>query len=190
MKLLLLCLAVAYVAGQVPLPCVSPRQFEGRFMRFDRERQLQEYAKISYDEDQRRVREIEEREEGSEREYFDKLYLHNIGLEYRFNLKTRQCNATAISRSFTPFGVPNGANFSGIGVLGVSGIPNEHVNVEFFEGRYENNPYFIAVTQPGCFPVQFGYYSEQTGYDHRTFIDVTLGVPDPNVFIPPKECIG
>lgn len=37
-----------------------------------------ELAKLSYDETNRRAREIEEVQVGQDREYYDVLYLHNI----------------------------------------------------------------------------------------------------------------
>ncbi|ESO90087.1 hypothetical protein LOTGIDRAFT_233900 [Lottia gigantea] len=190
MKYLLLALTVTAVAGQLPLPCTSPRQFESRFARFDREKNFQEFAKVSYDEDQKRVREIEEVAIGSTKDYYDVLYLHNIGIEYRFNLRTRKCNVTTISKTFIPFSVPGFAKFAGQGNIGVAGFTNEHVDIQLFEGKTpEGHPLFISVTSPDCFPVNFGYYSPTVGYDHRNFYDVTVGIRDPNVFIPPSECI-
>ena len=44
----------------------------------DRSKQFSEFGKVSYDETNQRVRIIEQVIEGTEKEYFDTLYLHNI----------------------------------------------------------------------------------------------------------------
>lgn len=44
----------------------------------DRAKMFGELAKLSYDETNRRAREIEEVQIGQDREYYDVLYLHNI----------------------------------------------------------------------------------------------------------------
>lgn len=45
---------------------------------FDRAKSFYQFAKLSYDETNRRAREIEEVAIGSEKDYYDVLYLHNI----------------------------------------------------------------------------------------------------------------
>ncbi|KAK6182226.1 hypothetical protein SNE40_009954 [Patella caerulea] len=189
MKLLLvLCFAVATVLSQQPRPCESPKQWEGRLSRYDRTRQFFQRARVSYDELDRRVREIEEVEIGKTVDYYDVLYLHNVGLEYRLNLKTRQCTLTPLTRPFIPAGLPPDANYRGQATLGASGIPDEYTEVVLFDGTFEGNQYFGVVTYPDCVPVESGFYSNRTGSVRTNFYDISLGVADPSVFVPPTEC--
>ncbi|XP_033736122.1 mammalian ependymin-related protein 1-like [Pecten maximus] len=176
--------------AQLPRPCESPKQWEARMFTQDMSKNFTGYAKGSYDETQRRFREIEEVEFGSDREYFDVLYLHNVGKEYRFNLKTRQCNVTNLTRPFRPFGVPPEGKFEGSATVGAAGVPNEFMAVNNFYGNFsDGDRFFGTVTNPDCIPIASGFYSENTGFVHRTFFDLNIGIADPMVFIPPKECL-
>jgi hypothetical protein len=50
--------------------------------------------------------------------------------------------------------------------------------------------YFSTWTYRGCIPVSRNTVSEKYGSGHLSFYDVTLGISDPNVFIPPRECLS
>merc|ERR1712126_339245 len=188
----LLCVVgLSLVAGQQPRPCDTPPQWEGRLMRRDFSKNFTEYAKITYDETNRRVREIAEMDIGSDREVFDRLYLHNENKEYRLDLKTRKCNVTTLTRPFIPFGLPRDATYDGEANVGPVNIPGEHATVINFHGHTEDGgQYYGEVTFPDCVPVSTGYYSNRTGAVHSSFYDITAGIPDPNVFTPPSECQG
>ncbi|KAK7482188.1 hypothetical protein BaRGS_00026537 [Batillaria attramentaria] len=150
--ILLLAATLAY--AQQPKPCTSPAQWEGRFYRTDYSKNFTQYARISYDETNKRVRETEEIETSTERDYYDVLRLFNENKEYRLNLRDRKCNVTALTRKWYPFGIPDEGN------------------------------------SPDCVPVTFGFRSNQTGFVHTTFYDVTNGIVNPTVFNPPSECQG
>ncbi|XP_046579866.1 mammalian ependymin-related protein 1-like [Haliotis rubra] len=184
-SLALLCVVTL---AQLPHPCRSPEEFEGRVVTFDPDRRFFSSARFAYDDRQRRVRESEEVDVGRDVDYFDRLFLFNENKEYRVNVRTRQCNVTGVSRPWIPFGVPPDAMFNGTGDIGASGVPDEHVIVNIFNGVDDNNPYFLTVSATDCIPIQAGFYSNQTGGVIRNFFDITLGISDPEVFIPPKEC--
>ncbi|XP_045169094.1 mammalian ependymin-related protein 1-like [Mercenaria mercenaria] len=186
--LALLCLAV-YCAAQQPTPCKSPEQWEGRIYRSDRSKEFAEIGKVSYDETNMRVRIIEEREIGSEKDYYDTLYLHNIRREYKFNLKTKQCNVTTLMRPFRPFGVPPFAKFLFEAEIGAAGVPGESLIAQTWDGEFEDKSRFVStVTYPDCVPLSSGFYSNETGFVQSDFFDISLGISDPMVFIPPQEC--
>ncbi|ESO90086.1 hypothetical protein LOTGIDRAFT_218124 [Lottia gigantea] len=186
--LLVFCVAVVSVLSQTPNPCVSPKQWEGRLFRYDRSKNFLQRARISYDELDRRVREVEEIEIGQTRDYYDVLYLHNIGIEYRLNFRTKNCTITPLTRPFIPAGLPEDAKYRGEATIGPAGVPDEHLTAVLFDGEFEGNPYFGAVTYPSCAPIETGFYSNRTGTVHSTYFDITLGITDPSVFIPPSEC--
>ncbi|XP_025105690.1 mammalian ependymin-related protein 1-like [Pomacea canaliculata] len=183
-------LAFGLVATQEPRPCVSPPQWEGRLFRNDWSKNFTQIAQISYDETNRRVREIEELDFSTGRDYFDVLYLHNINVEYRLNLRTRQCNTTTLSRPFIPFGVPPDARYDVEYTVGPANIPEEHITVIRFDGNITEGAYFGTVTSPDCVPVTSGFFSNRTGFIHSTFYDITTGIPDPSVFVPPRSAHG
>ena len=53
-------------------------------------------------------------------------------VEYRVNLKTRQCNKTTPYRDWRYRGIPSNAQFQAETVIGAAGIPNEHVTINIF----------------------------------------------------------
>ncbi|KAK7482196.1 hypothetical protein BaRGS_00026545 [Batillaria attramentaria] len=175
-------------AAQQPKPCETPPQWEGRFVRTDYEKKFFQAAKISYDENEKRVREIEEIEIDNDRDYYDVLYLHNMNKEYRLNLRTRKCNTTTLSRPWFPFGVPPEAEYDGEAVIGPVNIDNEHVTIVRFHGRVAEGDFFGTVSFPDCIPINSGFFSNRTGFVETTFFDITTGIPDPTVFNPPSEC--
>ncbi|KAL4237795.1 Mammalian ependymin-related protein 1 [Mactra antiquata] len=186
--LAVICLAV-YCAAQTPEPCQSPQQWEGRIFRSDRTKQEAMIGKVSYDETNKRVRIIEEVEQGTEKDYYDVLWLHNIQREYRFNLKTRKCNVTTLMRPFRPFGVPPFAKFVFEAEIGAAGVPGESLIAQTWDGEFEDKSRFVvSVTYPDCVPLNSGFYSESTGFEQSDFFDVSLGISDPMAFIPPREC--
>ncbi|XP_069119257.1 mammalian ependymin-related protein 1-like [Argopecten irradians] len=178
---------VAYCQG----PCESPKQWEARVLTLDRSKNFTQFGKVSYDETQRRERIIEEVQFGSDRDYFDTLFLHNVGKGYILNLKTRKCNVTNLTEPFIPRGIPREAEFEGEATIGAAGIPGEFMVVENFKGTFRSTGarFFGVSTVPNCMPIEFGYYSERTGFVQQTMFDVNIGIADPNVFIPPRECL-
>ncbi|XP_035826505.1 mammalian ependymin-related protein 1-like [Aplysia californica] len=111
--------------------------------------------------------------------------------EYKINLKARNCTVGALTRPFIHFGIPPDAKYTGTANVGPVNIPDEHATVILFEGtdRESGGFYYGEVTSPDCVPVASGYYSNQTGYLHTSFYDITGGIPDPSVFIPPSNCV-
>ncbi|XP_046333353.2 mammalian ependymin-related protein 1-like [Haliotis rufescens] len=109
---------------------------------------------------------------------------------YKLNLLTHECNVTANPRPCRSYSVPPDARFRGTADVGAAGVPDEHVIVNVFDGRDEdNNPYYMTMTGADCLPIQTGFFSNETGAVVRYFYDVSIGISDPDVFIPPKECV-
>ncbi|RUS86543.1 hypothetical protein EGW08_005682 [Elysia chlorotica] len=183
-------LLVAVVNAQLPQPCQTPPQWQGKFIRRDESKNFTQYADISYDLVNRRVREVEYVEEGTDRDYEDVLYLHNINKEYRINLKLKNCTVSALTRPFIHFGLPPDAKYMGTANIGPVNFPDEHATVILFEGedKQEGTFYYGEVTTPDCVPVNTGFFTNRTGYVHTSFFDITGGIPDPSVFIPPTGC--
>merc|ERR1712121_633824 len=182
---IVLCALVAAAAAQQPKPCQTPPQWQGRFERRADKFNYTKYAEITYDETNKRVREVEFLVEGSNKTAYDVLYLHNVNEEYRIDLKTKNCTKHPLSRPFIHFGIPPEARYVGSEVVGPVNIPDEHMTVISFEGEDRENDahYYGDVTAPDCIPVSNGYISNKTGFMHTMFFDITGGIPDPTVFI-------
>ncbi|XP_041354560.1 mammalian ependymin-related protein 1-like [Gigantopelta aegis] len=190
MFLLAVLVTVVIVGAQEPHPCESPKQFEGRQATFDHQRKSQIFARFAYDDIEKRFREIEIEQFGKQHAFYDTLYLHNVGLEYKLDLRTRKCNVTAITSPFRPFAIPPDAKFKGAVVYGAAGIPNQHVNLNRFEGEMGELQFEMFHTSPNCIPVQVSFFKNSTRVvKHRQFYDVSVGISDPEAFIPPKDCI-
>merc|ERR1711963_457892 len=154
---------VAFAAAQVPRPCQSPAQWEGRIYRSDESKNFMQFAKISYDETNK----------------------------YRLALKTRKCNVTTMTRPFYPAGIPEEGKYVGEAVVGPVNIASEHVTVVTYDGRFsDGSDFYGAVSYPDCVPISSGYYSNRTGFVHTSYYDIVAGLPDPSVFVPPTECLG
>ena len=50
--------------------------------------------------------------------------------------------------------------------------------------------YISQWTYNGCLPVHRTTFSQKYGTSHLSFFDVTIGLRDPNVFIPRRECLS
>ncbi|KAI8479985.1 Mammalian ependymin- protein 1 [Branchiostoma belcheri] len=190
--LLFLFVAVAAVYSQVPERCEAPQAFESKIGRLDTIRGFFLRAKVSYDARNMRTRVIEEVETREERDYYDVLYLHNTqpGKEYRFNLKTKQCETRALNTTFRRFEIPDFARPLGEFTVGTKGEPGEGVDVTLWGGRTEDGADWAGVfTLAGCVPVNDRYIRNATSFDNIDFYDVTLGIANASVFIPPHECM-
>ncbi|XP_035699305.1 mammalian ependymin-related protein 1-like isoform X2 [Branchiostoma floridae] len=194
MKVLLLLLLAAAAYGQVPEPCRAPSVFESNIGMQDSTRGSYVRAKLSYDRYNMRIRRIEEVDERMEKEFFDVLYLLNTmpGKEYRFNLRTKQCVTRELNYAFRPIEIPPNATHMGDFTIGTKGAPHEGVEVSLWgdRNREEGAEWVGSFTSTGCVPVSDMFYSNRTGRVTTEFFDVTLGIADANVFIPPRECMG
>ena len=152
-------------------------------------------ARISYDAIYRRERVIEEYTLGSDDEYYDVLYLHDDNIEYRFNLKSRNCTKQTITRPWVDFGIPANATNFGESYLGSSAVPNANLlatlwGYQFVDEKGSKVDYFGVWTYTGCLPLSIRYRSEDNDFDLLySFFDISPGIEDPNVFIPRRECL-
>ncbi|KAK7482189.1 hypothetical protein BaRGS_00026538 [Batillaria attramentaria] len=186
MSVPILLFAATLAAAQDSKPCETPSQWEGSYVRTDYEKTFSQAARIGYDETEKRVRETEEIDIDNERDYYDVLYLHNMNKEYRLNLRTRKCNTTTLSRPWLPFGLPSGAVYDV--VYDVIGPVDTNVVSVRFSGTLTEGDFVGTVSFPDCIPIDFGFYSNHTGFVHTRFFDITTGILDPTVFHPPPEC--
>jgi len=185
---------VAAVGAQVPRPCESPREWNGRMFQVDRSKNVTVLGKLSYDEPNQRVRFIEDVDVSGKRYFFDYIILYGEGLLYQIELsinRTGECKVYKFEEPFRPAEIPPDAKFAVEAYIGSSAGYGEGVLVNTFYGEEEREgqkAYYVAtVTEVGCVPVQSVAYSQRTGVIHTSFYDVMLGV-DPEHFVPPSDC--
>ncbi|XP_065177896.1 mammalian ependymin-related protein 1-like [Sycon ciliatum] len=188
--LLVVALLVVVARSQVPEPCEAPNVWEGRVFEVVPSRRFERFGKISYDKLGERFRIIEELNGGNTTVRYDELYLHKEKIRYRFNLNTRVCTKEALTEPFQPIEVVTGARFESELYIGSSSVPGGSVAVDLFGGeRTVEGPYQATFTTLQCIPVTSAHVSPTYGFVHWNFYDVTLGISDPNVFIPRSECL-
>ncbi|VDI66667.1 Hypothetical predicted protein [Mytilus galloprovincialis] len=169
MKIIITLCCLVAVQSQVPTPCESPKQWEGEILRVDRSNHaelhlLDQRIKVSYDEVNQRLREIDRFSFTSDNPMFEVIYLHKLNKKYIVNLKTRQCNVSTVTMPFRPLGVPVGATFTGYSTLGASGLQGQFLNVASWYSTEGPNRYYGSVSTPDCFPVEYNYYSPPVGF--------------------------
>ncbi|KAK3093412.1 hypothetical protein FSP39_015267 [Pinctada imbricata] len=157
----------------------------------DRSQNYMERRRLSYDETNKRERKIAEIEEGSTRSFYDVLSLHNEGKEYTLDLRTRKCNVTTLTRPFFYRGVLPGSTFQYLSEIGASGVPYESTIVAGFAGNSSTGSehHVSIVSYPSCVPIQNQHF-RGNDYEESNYYNITIGIRDPAVFIPPEECIG
>merc|ERR1711860_55238 len=183
---------IAVSAAQFPDACESPKQWEARRLRVDRNKQFTEIAFHQYDEENMRTRSKEEIQQGEERNFYDKIHLYGERKQYTINLRTNQCNVTAITHPFRRIGIPSGAKFRFENEVGASQIAGEHMTVQGWDGTFEDGAkFFVQVTYPDCIPLTFDAFSNSTDeHFEERYYDLKTGIHDPADFIPPSQCIG
>ena len=121
---------------------------------------------------------------------FDILELHSIKQAYVTNLGTRTCHIHPITWPWVGHDIPAAANFEGYETIGA--YPDFITLTQWVQtnatGRGGPGHRYLTFTANGCVPVRDDFFSNATGFTYEEFSDVTLGLHDPNIFIPPQGC--
>ncbi|XP_065919767.1 mammalian ependymin-related protein 1-like [Dysidea avara] len=195
MKAIVLVLFVAIVTSQAQ-QCTTPQQWESQIFSFYSTSESTEPTAIrrgkeSYDATNFRRRFIEELDTSrTDRNYYDELYLHKEGVGYRLNLKTRECEKFPLTEPWHPTEVPENTTLDGTYYLGSTSVPNNYVEMNFYHGYTDRGYYRGSWTVRDCLPFVHSYLMTQPSpsYHRTTHLDITPGLSDPNVFVPPQEC--
>jgi hypothetical protein len=125
---LVLCL-VGIAVAQRPVPCVTPPQWEGRFIDINEKQQFGLEGRLSYDSVYHRERIAEEIEEGRHDDFFDILTLFESQIEFAYNFRTRNCTRRPITRPWRDFGIRANDTSFGEAYIGSSAFPGAGVLV-------------------------------------------------------------
>jgi hypothetical protein len=197
---------IGAAAAQLPKPCLYPEQFTAQTHRFNYAKNVLERGEVVYDARGERLFETETFKgvDNPGEKSYEILYLFAEGVHYKVDRETRECYgpiAIPNHQRFSRFGVAKNATFHAAVTEGVT--PNV---IDIHQFGIRNQPNFDGSTQSAwyhvtaaeCMPTQiFHFYTIKDQPDvldlekseTTNFYDVVLGIEDPNVFIPPRDCI-
>jgi len=178
-------LAIVFVHAQTR--CVSPKDFEANVITFDPVKQFFARGLFSYDEVRERTSMYEE-VDATKREHFHHITLYKEKKSYHINLKTKECKSETITWKFHKLGVPANATFDRQAIIGTDAVGGAGVLVNQWRDDQSDDFWMGTFTDKECLMVTEGFFSNKTGFVHTSVYDITLGISDPNVFIPPSEC--
>ncbi|XP_078393170.1 ependymin-like [Cetorhinus maximus] len=173
-----------------PEPCESPKLLEGQMSSFNMTKGTGEFAKFAYDAVQKRIYALTTALFGGEKGQVVDIKLYQESVQYTFYLANRTCVKQPLQVPFEPIRVPDNAKFLSQMYVGSSASPREGLlaNVWIVEG--DSGFCVMTFTEYGCLPLSFLYRgSKDSGLNLDSFVDLTYGISDPNVFKPPAECL-
>jgi len=190
---LVLCL-IGIAAAQRPRPCTTPPQWEGRVFDFDEKQAFRMEGRFSYDGTYHRERLADEVEEGTQDHFYDVLTLFDSKIEFVYNFRARNCSRREVTREWRDFGIRANDTSYGEAYVGSSAFPGSGVLATIWGGNFttpnETISHVSTWTYNGCFPIARTSWGQRLGVAHLSFFDITLGIRDPNVFIPRRECLS
>lgn len=115
-------------------------------------------------------------------------FLFKQKVMYYFHPKIRTCVKYPLRVPFQPIAVPKNATFISQMLIGSSASSDEGLLVNIW-GLKSNVSYdSLTFTAHGCFPVSKLSDHKEAGWSIETFMNMTLGIRNPNIFQPPAEC--
>uniref|UniRef100_H2ZDH4 Mammalian ependymin-related protein 1 n=1 Tax=Ciona savignyi TaxID=51511 RepID=H2ZDH4_CIOSA len=192
MKLLILSFSalIVFAAAQ---HCISPDVFESRIISYDHRTGYYAAGWLAYDANTERIRVIEDAYENSTKTHYDTLFAYKEKAEYRINTSTNKCTKLALNEKFIPIGVYPNSTYVGNFILGTLGAPGAGVIVQEWSHKVTTGVWYQMFTDHGCIPVHSMFYGKDSaGMDvhyHHEYMDVSLGVREPEIFDIPKQCL-
>eukprot|EP00117_Sycon_ciliatum_P004793 scpid86964/ scgid9014/ Mammalian ependymin-related protein 1 len=185
------------------VPCDSPVQWEAGYAMFNpREgHEFTVHGRYSYDKLNLRKRRYEEVDDIMHPDYqfLEVIELFKDEKRYVIDMRTRLCHEEPLyhpdekNNGFHDHDVPSGARLDGVRVLGCKDVEEGYLNISQWSYRYVDRQYNWAgsFTFDKCIPTRSDAFNSTTfGLIFEEFYDVVPGISDPNVFIPPAQCIG
>ncbi|OZA43274.1 MAG: hypothetical protein B7X84_03595 [Alphaproteobacteria bacterium 17-39-52] len=109
---------------------------------------------------------------------------------YVTDIDSRTCYYYPINWPFVAHDIPADAVFEGYESIG--SYP-DYVTLSQWIIANASSPSgvghrYMTFTSQGCVPVRDDFFNNATGFSYMEFSDVTLGLHDPNIFVPPTGC--
>eukprot|EP00041_Stephanoeca_diplocostata_P017162 m.341492 g.341492 ORF g.341492 m.341492 type:complete len:209 (+) comp20611_c0_seq2:94-720(+) len=188
------------VSAQPAEPCNSPYKF-GATQKLMDPHAIDVVSReflITYDAEFKRVyrSEVELPNHEANRTYFDVLDLYNYqgGVYYKIDRKSGKCTKGVLDTQFIPHRVEENSTFAGEFTIGstaqIDGVTAGNVEVQAWRRETDKYVWQGVFTTTGCIPVRtiVTDKSDRTVFATNEFYDVILGIPNPEVFIPPRQC--
>jgi len=194
MKNILLFVCLVVVFGQQPYPCTSPQQWEAQFNRIDQVRGFFEWGHYAYDSVRNRTAEVQNIPTATG---FQQIWVMNLWhLSPPTRLQVNQtanpwtCNKTTIEYPFRYYGAGNDT-FATEDIIGCSAITDGYVDTTSWVHSWANGTDHHTFTRRGCIPVSRVTVQNNTKPNdvrQDNWFDVVIGIPNPNIFVPPESC--
>jgi hypothetical protein len=126
--ILALCL-LGFVAAQVPVPCTTPPQWEGRLFEVNEQEQFMVRGRLSYDSLYHRERFVDEVDVGRQESFYDTIALFDSQVEYIYDFRARNCTRRPLTRPWRDFGIRPDARSMGEAYVGTSALPSSGILV-------------------------------------------------------------
>ncbi|XP_060711542.1 mammalian ependymin-related protein 1-like [Hemiscyllium ocellatum] len=173
-----------------PQPCRGPNLLEGQMLTVDPSKHFEMWSKFAFDGTHKRIstKSVLLMEKGVKISVYNFL-LYKQNIMYQFYPQNKTCVKLPLRVPFLPIAIPRNATFVSQIYIGGSSAPREGVLANVWRGEIDTVQYVATFTDVGCLPVSEVVYTKETGWVTELFYDLTLGISDPDVFIPPPNCL-
>ncbi|XP_043538537.1 mammalian ependymin-related protein 1-like [Chiloscyllium plagiosum] len=177
-------------AKNQPQPCYGPKLLEGQMVTFDPSKHFEMWSKFAFDGIQKRIctKSVLMMDKGVKISVYNFL-LYKENIMFQFYPQNNTCVKTPLRVPFLPIAIPRNATFVSQIYIGGSSAPREGILANVWSGEINTVHYMATFTEVGCLPVSEVIYTKETGWVTEMFYDLTTGISDPNVFIPPPKCL-
>eukprot|EP00043_Microstomoeca_roanoka_P029539 m.22209 g.22209 ORF g.22209 m.22209 type:complete len:208 (-) comp9268_c0_seq1:208-831(-) len=179
--------------------CEMPQEWEARTVRFDPNRRpylnhssdYRTWGRYAYDGIDLRKWMLDEvvLGGGDNPKRYMVLELYREQQVYVTDLSNYECKIYDLTHRFHRHDINPNATFIGNEILGFG--QDQILLSQWFanDTTYHGEPSTDYQTfTMNCVPVRDDHYTEETGFHYEEFSDVTLGISDPNIWIPSPSC--
>ncbi|CAF1351291.1 unnamed protein product [Adineta steineri] len=188
----ILCLASVVIAQQ-PCPCTSPSQWEASVHSSNLKLDADLVGQLSYDSIYQRTRILQHVKVGTTETYYDIITFYDAKLVFIVNMKNGECSRSTFDQPWSDFGIQSDATSLGEAYIGSSTIHDAGLFVTIWSGNQtiplnETARYIQTWTSENCLPVSNIVFEPSGSINYMWYYNITLGIQDSNVFIPPARC--
>jgi hypothetical protein len=209
LSIFVLCL-IGVVVGQVPRPCTTTGQWEAHVHSSNPKLEADLRAEVSYDSVYQRTRVLQRAKVGQTETYYNIITLYAARLVYYVNMITGECSHYTYDEPWHDFGVQSDAKSLGEAYIGSPMIPDAALLVTIWFvsvsliyssiqvcSRSGNKTlpinqtasYIETWTYKECLPVYNIVFEPNNIVNYMWYYNITLGIKDIKVFIPPDQCL-
>ncbi|CAF3087755.1 unnamed protein product [Rotaria socialis] len=180
--------------AQLPKPCISPGQWEARVRTSNPQLKAELFGKLTYDSVYHRTRILQDVTVGTTETYYDIITFYEGKLAFFIDKKTDVCSRVPFDQPWRDYGIQADARFVREAYIGSSAVSSSGLLVTVWSGNTtipinQTATYIGTWTYDGCLPISDITFEPHDRINYTFFYDITIGISDPNVFIPPRQCL-